>query len=190
MTQERPEKPEQSSLPPDVFDVSRVKELIELMRAHDLSEIDLRAGDCQIRLRRGPEAVPAPSVSPIPVPIMMPGMPPGAMVPPVSPPVSAPVATPPAREEAPPPAPPKEENIAYIRSPMVGTFYAAPDPDSPPYVRVGDHVNPETIVGIVEAMKVFNELPAEISGKIVAVLVENGQPVEYGQPLFKVDTQG
>ncbi|MGQ9606206.1 MAG: acetyl-CoA carboxylase biotin carboxyl carrier protein, partial [Thermogutta sp.] len=77
--------------------------------------------------------------------------------------------------------------LLLIRSPMVGTFYAAPDPDSPPYVKVGDHVGPETVVGIVEAMKVFNELPAEVSGKIVAVLVENGEPVEYGQPLFKVD---
>ena len=71
---------------------------------------------------------------------------------------------------------------------MVGTFYAAPDPDSPPYVKVGDHVGPETTVCIVEAMKVFNQIPAEVSGKILTVLVENGESVEYGQPLFKVDT--
>jgi acetyl-CoA carboxylase biotin carboxyl carrier protein len=72
---------------------------------------------------------------------------------------------------------------------MVGTFYAAPDPDSPSYVNVGDPVGPETVVCIVEAMKVFNQIPAEVSGKIVAVLVENGEPVEYGQPMFKVDTR-
>ncbi len=72
---------------------------------------------------------------------------------------------------------------------MVGTFYASPDPDSPPYVKVGDVVGPETTVCIVEAMKVFNQIPAEVSGRIVAVLVENGAPVEFGQPLFKVDTR-
>ena len=71
---------------------------------------------------------------------------------------------------------------------MVGTFYAAPDPDSPPYVKVGDMVGPESTVCIVEAMKVFNEIPAETAGKIAAVLGKNGEPVEFGQPLFKVDT--
>ena len=70
----------------------------------------------------------------------------------------------------------------------MGTFYPAPDPDSAPYVKVGDHVGSETTVCIVEAMKVFNQIPAEVSGKVVAVLAESGDPVEFGQPLFKVDT--
>jgi acetyl-CoA carboxylase biotin carboxyl carrier protein len=70
---------------------------------------------------------------------------------------------------------------------MVGTFFAAADPDSPPYVKVGDHVGPDTTVCIVEAMKVFNQIPAEVAGRIIAVLVENGAPVEFGQPLFKVE---
>ena len=82
-----------------------------------------------------------------------------------------------------------EEHLAVIKSPIVGTFYTAPDPESPPYVKVGDHVGPETTVCLVEAMKVFNEIPAELSGKIVAVLVENGEPVEFGQAMFKVDTR-
>ena len=73
---------------------------------------------------------------------------------------------------------------------MVGTFYTASSPDAPAYVKVGDRVGPETAVCIVEAMKVFNEIPAEISGKITAVLVENGAPVEFNQPLFEVDTRG
>ena len=81
-------------------------------------------------------------------------------------------------------------HTALIKSPIVGTFYSAPNPESPSYVKVGDHVGPETTVCIVEAMKVFNQIPAEVSGKIIAVLVENGQPVEFGQPLFKVDTRG
>jgi acetyl-CoA carboxylase biotin carboxyl carrier protein len=83
----------------------------------------------------------------------------------------------------------EEEGLAVIKSPMVGTFYAAPNPDLPPYVKVGDHVGPETTVCIVEAMKILNHIPAEVSGKIVAVLVENGEPVEFGQQLFKVDTR-
>ena len=70
---------------------------------------------------------------------------------------------------------------------MVGTFYAAASPDSPPFVKVGDHVGPDTTVCILEAMKVFNEIPAECSGKIVAVLVQSGDAVEFGQPLFRVE---
>ena len=97
---------------------------------------------------------------------------------------------PPAPEsDAPTVAEAKAGGGAVIKSPMVGTFYAAPDPESSPYVKVGDHVGPETTVCIVEAMKVFNQIPAEISGRVVAVLVENGSPVEFGQPLFRVDTR-
>ena len=80
--------------------------------------------------------------------------------------------------------------MAVVKSPMVGTFYSSPDPGSPVFVKVGDHVGPETTVCIIEAMKVFNQIPAEVSGKIVAVLAENGEPVEFGQPMFKVDTRG
>ena len=90
---------------------------------------------------------------------------------------SPPGATPAAAEDA---------NARSIRSPMVGTFYTAASPDSPPFVKVGDQVGPESTVCIVEAMKVFNEIPAECSGKIAAVLATNGQSVEYGQPLFRV----
>lgn len=87
--------------------------------------------------------------------------------------------------------PPKQEvvkadNLHKITSPMVGTFYAAPSPDAPPYVKVGDKVKTDTIVCIIEAMKLFNEIEAEINGEIVEILVQNGQLVEYGQPLFLV----
>ena len=80
----------------------------------------------------------------------------------------------------------KEDNYTEIKSPMVGTFYRAPSPESPPYVEVGDHVNAETVLCIVEAMKLMNEIKAEMRGQIMEILVENGQPVEYGQPMFKV----
>ena len=73
---------------------------------------------------------------------------------------------------------------------MVGTFYTSSSPDSPPFVKVGDHVGPESIICIIEAMKVFNEIPAEVRGKIVAVLCEDGEAVEFDKPMFKVDTSG
>jgi acetyl-CoA carboxylase biotin carboxyl carrier protein len=90
----------------------------------------------------------------------------------------------------PPKAPASEspaKDYLFIRSPTVGTFYASPEPGKPPFVKVGDVVSPDTTVCIVEAMKVFNAIPAEVSGRVVAMLVENEQPVEYNQPLFKVE---
>ncbi len=155
----------------DIFDVRRVRRLVELMKEHDLSEIDIREGETRIRLRRG-GLVGEPMVT-MAAPHALAG------------PAAGQAAAAPVEH-----AKAEESHIALITSPMVGTFYAASNPESPPYVKVGDHVGPETTVCIVEAMKVFNQIPAEVSGKIVAVLVENGQPVEFGQPLFKVDTRG
>jgi acetyl-CoA carboxylase biotin carboxyl carrier protein len=154
----------------DFFDVRRVRRLVELMKEHDLSEMDIREGERRIQLRRGAEPV-VTVAAPAPVPAL---------------PAAVPTAAPPAAEG------PKadEAYVAVIKSPIVGTFYAAPNPESPAFVKVGDHVGPETTVCIVEAMKVFNQIPAEVSGKIMTQLVENGQPVEFGQPLFKVDTRG
>jgi acetyl-CoA carboxylase biotin carboxyl carrier protein len=157
----------------DIFDVRKIRRLVELMKEHDLTEIDLQQGEVRIQLRRaGTGAHPMIASSPAP---QMPHL---ATAGPPAPESAAPMA-----DEA------KTKGIALIRSPMVGTFYAAPDPDSPPFVKVGDHVGAETTVCIVEAMKVFNQIPAELSGRIIAVLAENGAPVEFGQPLFKVDTR-
>ncbi len=158
-----------ASSPGDVFDVRKVRRLVELMNEHELSEIDLRQADQRIRLRKGRDPV----ISAVPPP------PPAAATPSPAPAQPAAASTTPAADTA--------TTGKVIKSPMVGTFYPAPSPDSPPFVKVGDHVGPETTVCIVEAMKVFNEIPAECSGKIVAVLVENGEPVEFGQPLFKVE---
>jgi acetyl-CoA carboxylase biotin carboxyl carrier protein len=165
------ERPGMSGSTPnqDIFDVRRVRRLVELMKEHDLSEIDIREGDTRIKLRRGsdPELTVAA---------------PRAVASPATVAAAAPTA---------PAEPPKDEtHIAVIKSPLVGSFYAAPNPESPAYVKVGDHVGPETTVCIVEAMKVMNQVKAEVSGKITSVLVENGQPVEFNQPLFKVDTRG
>ena len=157
----------------DIFDVRKIRRLVELMKEHDLSEIDLQQGEVRIQLRRG--GVAATVAYGAPAPMMAAPLPVG----------------PPAPESAGPSAAEEKAagNFIVIKSPMVGTFYTAADPDSPSFVKVGDHVGPETTVCIVEAMKVFNQIPAEVSGRIVANLVENGESVEFGQPLFKVDTR-
>ena len=159
----------------DIFDVRKIRRLVELMKEHDLTEIDIQQGEVRIQLRRAGNAS-NPGV-------ILPG--PGIRGEAFTP---APAGSSrPAAETLAEPA--SENHLAIIKSPMVGTFYAAPDPDSPPFVKVGDHVGPETTICIVEAMKVFNQIPAEVSGKIITVLAENGQSVEFGQPLFKVDTR-
>ena len=151
----------------DVFDIKRIRRLVELMKAHDLNEIDLRDGEQQIRLRREDEAVVTQAA-------------------PVIPAAAAPASAAPA---PPTPAAEAEDEGLFVISPMVGTFFTAASPEVEDFVKVGDHVGPETTVCIVEAMKVFNEIPAEVSGKIVAVLVQNGDPVEFGQKIFKVSPQ-
>ena len=154
----------------DIFDVKKVRRLVELMKEHDLAEIDLRQGEQRIRLRRGAE------------PMVIGG---GAVA--YQPPLSSSLST---GVPSPATSPPAEDvDLQVIKSPMVGTFYSAANPESPPFVKVGDHVGPESVVCIIEAMKVFNEIPAEVSGQVAAVLVENGAPVEFGQPLFKVQVR-
>ncbi len=147
----------------DIFDVKKVRQLIELMKEHDLSELDLRQEDNRVRIRRGGEVVAYSA--------------PAAAAPrPAAP--TAPAAAPEAEAD---------DRMLVVKSPMVGTFYRASGPDSAPFVKVGDRIGPEKTVCIVEAMKVFNEIPAGVSGQVVAILVENGAPVEFGQPLLKVD---
>jgi acetyl-CoA carboxylase biotin carboxyl carrier protein len=141
------------------------------MKENDLVEIDIKHGNDQISLRR---AQPAPIV-PFSGPIMAP----------------VPSAQPPAAEsqaaQGPAPAPAKaQENLLEIKSPIVGTFYEAPSPDSEPYVEIGSHVDPQAVVCIIEAMKVMNEIRAEVSGTVLEKRVSNGQAVEYGQVLFRV----
>jgi len=151
----------------NIFDVKRIRRLVELMNEHELSEIDLRQSDQRIRLRKGSEPVVVNAAPPRPAA--------GNPAPAAGP--AEPVAAG-AKDEA---------EFVLIKSPMIGTYYTSPSPDAPPFVKVGDHVGPTTAVCVIEAMKVFKEIPAETSGQIVAVLVDNGEPVEFGQPLFKVD---
>jgi acetyl-CoA carboxylase biotin carboxyl carrier protein len=155
----------------DVFDVRRVRRLVELMQEFELAEIDLRQAEQRIRLRKDQDPVVVP----------------GGYAPAPSIPAAAHAQAPAPTSAASQPSAPAAVAGHFITSPMVGTFYVSSSPESPPFVKVGDQVGPETVVCIVEAMKVFNEIPAECSGKILAVLVENGAAVEYGQKLFRVE---
>jgi len=149
----------------DIFDVKKVRQLIELMKEHDLNELDLRQADNRVRIRRGGEVVTysAPAVAAAPAPSAAP--------------VAAAAGVPSAADS----------RMLVIKSPMVGTFYRASGPDALPFVKVGDRIGPEKTVCVIEAMKVFNEIPAGVSGQVVAILVDNGGAVEFGQPLIKVD---
>ncbi len=158
----------------DVFDLVGIRTLVELMKDNDVSELDLEQGESRLKLRRGVSAQVAYES-------------PTQAVSVVTPVASAQSAQSPAIQQTPKT---EAEGLKTIVSPMVGTFYASPSPDAPSFVKVGDLVSPDKTVCIIEAMKVFNDIQAEIAGKIVAVLVKNGDQVEYGAPLFKVDPRG
>ncbi|MGA3284951.1 MAG: acetyl-CoA carboxylase biotin carboxyl carrier protein [Verrucomicrobiota bacterium] len=153
------------------MDLKDIKAIIDLMKKNSISEFEMEKQDFKIRLKRGLNG--GTPVSPLDE------LPPAVAV---AAPPQVPVTTPPAAAVPPPPATGEVE----IKSPMIGTFYRAPSPEAASYVEVGTDVNPDTVVCIIEAMKVMNEIKAEVKGVITQVLVENAKPVEFGQPLFKV----
>jgi acetyl-CoA carboxylase biotin carboxyl carrier protein len=160
-----------------MIDIRKLKELVRLMVTHELTELDLRDSEEQVTLRRHVHGAPI-AMAPV-----WPGAP---MAYPAAVPAEAPVAAPAA-------APGDEtidedEGFHRIVSPMVGTFYSSPSPDAASFVGTGSTVEPETVVCIVEAMKIFNEIKAECRGTIERVLVSSGESVEFGQPLFLVRT--
>lgn len=162
-----PEKPSQPTPP---FDVRVIHKLVRLMKRYDLTAMNLVEGSAKIHLRRRTDT-PGTAVS-------------------ASPAVAGPVYVPPAaapapRTEAVPGAPAGAKGVV-IESPMVGTYYASSAPDAPPFVSVGSAIRPDTTVCVIEAMKVFTDIPAGVSGTITEVLVKNGQSVEFGQPMFRV----
>lgn len=150
------------------MDLKDIKAIIDLMRKNSISEFELEREGFKIRLKRGAGANAA-AVQPI-------GYEEG---------VPAPVAALPLLPN-PIPVKPTGPPEAEIKSPMIGTFYRAPSPDSAPYVEVGTEVDVDTVVCIIEAMKVMNEIKAEAKGVVTQALVENAKPVEFGQPLFKI----
>ena len=146
------------------MNIDEIKQLIQLMVDNDLNELDITDGDKQVTLKRGEGNVPVTMAMPAAAPVAVPAEPAAAP--------QAPVAAP--------------SNLLEIRSPMVGTFYAASSPDSEPFVKVGASITNDSVVCIIEAMKVMNEIKAECLGTIAEVCVRNAQPVEYGQVLFRV----
>jgi acetyl-CoA carboxylase biotin carboxyl carrier protein len=148
------------------MELEQIKAIIEMMKENELTEFSMESEGLKIRLKRGPEGFQQiVTAAPSPVAVA----------------AQAPASRP---TEAPAPAP--AIDVKHITSPMVGTLYRAPSPDAPPFVEVGQTVEEETVVCIIEAMKVMNEIKAECKGVIVDVLTENAKPVEFGQKLFAV----
>lgn len=149
----------------DVFNVDRISALIDLMEERGLNELDLQQSDQKVRLVRG-------TVGPAQI-------------------VAAPAAASAPAAAAPEAAPAEDgPHIKLIKSQIVGTFYSKPNPNAEDFVKVGSKVSADTVVCTVEAMKVFNEIEAEVSGTIVEILVQNEDAVDFDKPLFKVDTRG
>jgi acetyl-CoA carboxylase biotin carboxyl carrier protein len=160
------------------FDLSQLQSLLTTLNQTDISELTLRVEDFELVVRRQhlipsePSGVTAPPIILAPAEVQSPVV------------VSDPTPPPAKTGAAMPPG--KKENTTEIVSPMVGTFYAAPAPGEPPFVSIGDTVKPGQTVCIIEAMKLMNELEAEVGGQVLEILVENGQPVEFNQPLMRI----
>ena len=154
------------------MEVDKIKELVEMMKANDLSELEIVDGQTRIMLKRGQE----PTVQQV---VAMP-----SVVAPGNGVHSGGTAAAPATSEA---APSEDDNLLEIISPIVGTLYVAPSPEAEAFVEVGSHVDEDTVVCIIEAMKVMNEVKSEVTGTIKKMLVSNGQSVEYGQAMYLVE---
>jgi acetyl-CoA carboxylase biotin carboxyl carrier protein len=161
------------------LDLKQIKLIVDLMKRSDLTEFEVEEEGFKIKIKRNSgEVSPTGSYSAHPSPA-------GASAEQSRPAAASAPATP-AAAPAPASAGGDEAGFAYVKSPMVGTFYRSPSPDSPPFADAGTKVEEKSVVCIIEAMKIMNEIQAEVKGTIVEMLVENGQPVEYGQRLFKV----
>lgn len=153
------------------FDLDKFRKLLQLMEKHGVTEANLQKDGESWKVRRGPKQVAvSPEVTLPPPPVA------------AAPVVAAPAPAAPVAAET-----PAKPAGMTIDAPTVGTFYSSPTPEEPSFVNVGSTVQPDTTICIIEAMKVFNQIPAEKAGKIVEVLVANGDPVEFGQPLFRIE---
>jgi acetyl-CoA carboxylase biotin carboxyl carrier protein len=155
------------------MELKEIKELIKLVSEAEVSEVEVEKGDFKIAIKKIEEKTTYVQQAPVAAPQVMQVSVPAAPSAPAVP--AAPVATPAA------------SNLITIKSPMIGTFYKSSSPDKPAFANVGDEIKPGSVLCIVEAMKLFNEIESEVSGTIVKILVENASPVEYDQPLFLVE---
>ena len=160
------------------MDIRKIKKLIEMLEESQLSEIEITEGEESIRLSRGAASAGAPLLSQPLAPVSMPGE-------------AAPVQAP--QPATPAPAPEVTQTLdtaGTVNSPMVGTFYASPNPDSKPYVEIGSRVSVGDTLCMIEAMKIFNQVDAEVSGVVKKILKSSGDPVEYGETLFVIEEDG
>lgn len=173
MSNATPDSPEASS---DIFGIDAVRELLRMIDGSDVTEILIERGDTKLHVKRGASAGAAQAV-PVAQMVQLPA----------APIASAPVQ--PMFQPVPPPdAPPAQMPAGHtVVAPMVGTFYGAPSPKDPPFVQEGDEVRVGDGIGIIEAMKMMNEIETEVAGRVAKILVKNGQPVEYGQPLMVIE---
>ena len=153
------------------MDIRKVKKLIELLEESGISEIEISEGEESVRISRYPQPG---TVTIAPAPMAA-----------ASPPAAAPTTVPTA-ETAPPPPPPASRG-QQVTAPMVGTFYSGPAPGAKPFVEIGSEVKPGDTLCVIEAMKMMNQIESEFAGRVVSVLVDNGSPVEFGQPLFVIE---
>jgi acetyl-CoA carboxylase biotin carboxyl carrier protein len=159
------------------MELKEIKELIKLVSEAGVSEVEVERGDFKLAIKKTEEKTVVVQQTP------------QAMAPAAAPVMQQPLVVSPAPVESATPSAPAatSANLITIKSPMIGTFYKSPSPDKPAFVNVGDEIKPGKVICIVEAMKLFNEIESEVSGKIVKILVENASPVEYDQPLFLVE---
>jgi acetyl-CoA carboxylase biotin carboxyl carrier protein len=168
--------------------IDEIRELLRLFNESGVGELELQRGEDRLRIRRvEPERPPAVTMIAAPA-VAAPALP-SAAAPEAAPPAVTPApasALTPAPAPASTPAPEPEPTTVLVKSPIVGTFYESSSPDAPPFVKVGDAVEPGQVLCIIESMKLMNEIEAEVAGTIAAKLVENGKPVEYGEALFAI----
>jgi acetyl-CoA carboxylase biotin carboxyl carrier protein len=153
--------------------IEEIRELIQLVTETGIAELEIQRGDNRVRIRRSQGMETS---------VILPSM--AVAAPPTVPSPGGPAPEPPAAQSA---AAAKEaDSLIYVKSPIVGTFYEASSPDTPPFVRIGEHVTPGKVLCIIESMKLMNEIEADVAGIVESKLVQNGQPVEYGEALFGV----
>jgi acetyl-CoA carboxylase biotin carboxyl carrier protein len=164
------------------MNLKEIKELIQFLKEEEITEFELERGDVKLRIRRGTAEVSQGAAERI-IALHSAAVP--VALPPVAPaPAGQGAGT--APPTAAPAVPPPQEELHIVRSPIVGTYYESPSPGSPPFVKPGDMVEAGQVLCIVEAMKLMNEIEADVAGEIVKSLVKNGQPIEYGQELFAI----
>lgn len=163
------------------FDFNELRELLTVLSQTDISELTLKSDDFELVVRKEGRLGDRSSTK------LSTAAEATALSPPPSPPPSLPMSPQPSLAAAPPLTPASGSRLAEVVSPMVGTFYRAPAPDEPPFVDTGDRIRVGQTVCIIEAMKLMNEIEAEVAGEIVEILVQNGEPVEYGQVLMRVN---